>query len=182
MAKTSSFQKTVSSMAGEVAERPPLRINPKAEDPRERATRRAAQIRDHLGGLDEGTDEFFVPSQMIPDMWTYEWKRHTIYNQEDPAYTVQLAREGWEVVPVDRCPSHRAMMPATWTKNTIERKGMVLMERPTDITFKIVWGRLRVALYFSLLVSIMLILRPMACSPPVWRAELVPLPSLPGVR
>lgn len=134
MAKTSSFQKTVSSMAGEVAERPPLRINPKAEDPRERAARRAAQIRDHLGGLDEGTDEFFVPSQMIPDMWTYEWKRHTIYNQEDPAYTVQLAREGWEVVPVDRCPSHRAMMPATWTKNTIERKGMVLMERPTDIT------------------------------------------------
>lgn len=134
MARTSSFQKAVSATAEPSVERPPMRVNPKAEDPRERARRRAEQIREHLGELDEGTDEFFIPSQIIPDGWTYEWKRHTIYNQEDPAYTVQLAREGWEVVPVDRCPSHRAMMPATWTKNSIERKGMVLMERPIDIT------------------------------------------------
>jgi len=135
MARTSTFQRAASAAAEEpTVERPPLRVNPKAEDPRERAKRRAEKIREHLGELDEGTDEFFVPSQIIPDGWTYEWKRHTIYNQEDPAYTVQLAREGWEAVPVDRCPSHRAMMPANWTKGTIERKGMVLMERPIDIT------------------------------------------------
>lgn len=138
MAKTSSFQKTVSAMASapaEVApERPPLRTSPKVEDPRERARRRADQIREHLGELDEGTDEFFIPASMVPDGWTYEWKRHTIYNQEDPAYTVQLAREGWEPVPADRDHIHRAMMPANWTKNTIERKGMMLMERPIDIT------------------------------------------------
>lgn len=134
MPRTSSFQKALQSSGGEQPERPPLRANPKAEDPRERARRRAEEIREHIGGLDEGTDEFFIPADMVPDGWTYEWKRHTIFNQEDPAYTVQLAREGWETVPVDRCPMHRAMMPATWTKNTIERKGMVLMERPIEIT------------------------------------------------
>lgn len=138
MARTSSFQRTVAAATAAPAEaapeRPALRANPKSEDPRERARRRAEQIREHIGELDEGTDEFFVPSSIIPDGWTYEWKRHTIYNQEDPAYTVQLAREGWEPVPVDRDPTHRAMMPANWTKTTIERKGMILMERPSDIT------------------------------------------------
>lgn len=132
MPKQSEFRK---AMAADVAvDRPPLRSSPKEEEPRDRARRRAEQIREHLGGLDEGTDEFFIPSSMIPDGWTYEWKRHTIYNQEDPAYTVQLAREGWEAVPVDRDSDHRAMMPAGWGKKTIERKGMVLMERPIEIT------------------------------------------------
>lgn len=133
MARTSKFQQAASE--AEIApERPPLRANPKAEDPRERARKRAEQIREHLGGLDEGTDEFYIPASIIPDGWTYEWKRHTIYNQEDPAYTVQLAREGWEPVPVDRCARHRSMMPDNWPKMTIERKGMILMERPSEIS------------------------------------------------
>ena len=138
MTRTSRFQQAAAE-AGEASapERPPLRANPKDEDPRERARRRAEQIRDHLGGLDEGTDEFYIPESIVPDGWTYEWKRHTIFNQEDPAYTVQLAREGWEPVPVDRCARHRAMMPDNWTKGTIERKGMVLMERPYEITREI---------------------------------------------
>lgn len=140
MARTSTFQRAVSTAktepeaAAAAPERPALRSSPKDEDPRERARRRAEKIREHLGGLDEGTDEFYIPASIIPDGWTYEWKRHTIYNQEDPAYTVQLAREGWEAVPVDRDATHRAMMPANWTKGTIERKGMILMERPMDIT------------------------------------------------
>lgn len=137
MAKSSSFRQTVSEAAADIAqsaERPSLRPDPKSEDPRERARRRAEQIRDHLGELDEGTDEFYIPPHMIPDGWTYEWKRHTIYNQEDPAYTVQLAREGWDPVPLNRDRDHRAMMPASWSKNTIERKGQILMERPVEIT------------------------------------------------
>ena len=30
----------------------------KEEDPRERAARRAAEVRGHLGGMDDGVDEF----------------------------------------------------------------------------------------------------------------------------
>ena len=54
-----------------------------------------------------------------------------VLNQEDPSYQVHLARMGWEPVPAGR---HPEMMPAGTTSKTIERKGMVLMERPSEIT------------------------------------------------
>jgi len=106
--------------------RPPMR----EDNPIERATKRAAAIRQHMAGDEEGSDEFFIPLHYVPDGWTYEWKRHTIYNQEDPAYQVQLAREGWEVVPASRHPD---LMPQG-EHPFISRKGMVLMERPKEIT------------------------------------------------
>jgi hypothetical protein len=119
-------QSPKSSESTESSLRPPKR----EENPRERAAKRAADIRKHFAGLDEGADEFFIPPQYVPDGWTYEWKRHTIFNQEDPAYQVQLAREGWEVVPTSR---HPEMMPSG-DYPYIARKGMILMERPREIT------------------------------------------------
>lgn len=106
--------------------RPALR----EEDPRARARKRAEELRSHIGELDEGTDEFYIEPESIPDGWTYEWKRHTVYGQEDPSYQVQLAREGWTAVPASRHPS---MMPAGATEAVIMRKGCILMECPTEI-------------------------------------------------
>jgi hypothetical protein len=106
----------------------------RAESSLERARKRAAELRGHMDDTTGGTDEFYVPLEIIPDGWTYEWKRRLVLNQEDPAYTVQLAQDGWEAVPLSRCRRHRAMMPANWTGNTIERHGMILMERPEEIT------------------------------------------------
>jgi hypothetical protein len=102
------------------------------ESPRERATRKAAELRSHRdGNLDDGTDEFFVEPGVIPDGWTYEWKTKTILGAEDPAHQVKLARDGWEAVPASR---HPEMMPAGYAGVEITRKGMVLMERPSEIT------------------------------------------------
>ena len=101
------------------------------ESPRDRATRRAAELRGHIGNMDQGTDDFFVPPEYIPDGWSYEWKRKTNVGMEDPAYQVQLARMGWEPVPASR---HPAMMPDDNKYQIIERKGLVLMERPLEIT------------------------------------------------
>lgn len=109
--------------------RPALR----EDNPRDRARKRAEELRAHLGDIDEGTDDFYVDPESIPDGWTYEWKRHTVYGQEDPAYQVQLAREGWSVVPSSRHPS---MMPAGSTEHMILRKGCVLMECPTEIVME----------------------------------------------
>ena len=51
--------------------------------------------------------------------------------KEDHAYTVSLLQHGWEAVPVSR---HPEMMPKDWNQGSvIERKGMILMERPTTI-------------------------------------------------
>ena len=97
----------------------PSRPAMREEDPRARAKKRAEELRAHLGDIDEGTDDFYVDAESIPEGWTYEWKRHTVYGQEDPAYQVQLAREGWSPVPASRHPS---MMPANFKDDMILRK------------------------------------------------------------
>jgi len=114
--------------------RPALRPAVRDEDPRAAANRRAAEIMQHLGGLDEGTDDFYIDPASVPDGWTYEWKRKLLLGAEDPSHMVQLLRDGWEPVPLDRDAMHRAMMPSNWKENTIERKGMILMERPLELS------------------------------------------------
>jgi hypothetical protein len=120
-----------SLLAGKTRADAPEPVVAKEESSRDRANRRAAELRGHLGTLDNGTDDFFVPAEYIPDGWSYEWKRKTNVGQEDPAYQVQLALMGWEPVPASRHPS---MMPDGNKYQIIERKGMVLMERPLEIT------------------------------------------------
>ena len=115
----------------EVFTRQEMRPAMREEDPRTRAARRAAELRDHKGDMDDGTDDFFIDSSAIPDGWAYEWKRKTVLGQEDPAYQVALARNGWEPVPAQR---HASYMPNGSTYSTIERKGMILMERPAEIS------------------------------------------------
>lgn len=101
------------------------------EDPRARAERRAAEIRKHNEGQGYGEeDRFYISPRMVPDGWSYEWKRKTIWGKEDPAHDVEMARLGWEPVPASR---HPEMMPSgNW--QTIERDGMILMERPKVLT------------------------------------------------
>lgn len=111
------------------AERPePRPAQTKSEDPRERAARRAAEVRGHLGGMDDGIDEFAAPD--APPGWAYEWKTRLVLGQENAAHMVALTRMGWEPVPVSR---HPEMMPGNYTGQTIERKGMILMERPLEL-------------------------------------------------
>lgn len=102
------------------------------EDSRMRAAARAEEIRKHRQGqnLDE-LDRFKIETHIIPEGWTYEWKRRTLFGKEDPAYQVELSRQGWEPVPLTR---HPEMMPQGWENDTIERDGMILMERPSELT------------------------------------------------
>jgi hypothetical protein len=103
------------------------------EDPRTRAARRAAELREHLGpGLDDdGINEFYIDPRIIPDGWSYEYKRFTVLGAQDPSYQVSLSMKGWEPVPASR---HPELMPDNYHGDTIERKGMILMERPAEIT------------------------------------------------
>jgi hypothetical protein len=118
---------------------PPITIAPdpvaKVEAPkmtsREAAAARAAEILGHGTTMDEGSDKFEFDRRIIPDGWDYQWKRLTTLGQEDPAYQVQLARNGWEPVPVSRHPD---MMPSDWKHQTITREGQILMMRPLEIT------------------------------------------------
>lgn len=126
----------LTGLEGAIA-REDMREPVREEDSLTRAAKRIAELRGHLGTMDEGTDEFFVDPDMIPEGWAYEWKRHLLLGAEDPSYNVALAREGWEPVPVNRDSRHRAMMPMNWSGAHIERKGMILMERPAEIVNEI---------------------------------------------
>lgn len=110
--------------------RPSLRSEIREEDPRQAAAARAAAIREHLGDIDDGIDEFYIDPSVIPDGWTYEWKRFSTINKEDHQYLNAQKRAGWTGVPTSRHPD---MMPEGEGDGPIMRKGMILMERPTEI-------------------------------------------------
>ena len=111
--------------------RPEVRVSQREDDPRARAARRAEEIRKHNEGATTGeADRFSIDQRMIPDGWSYEWKRKTLWGKEDPAHDVELSRLGWEPVPATR---HPELMPKG-NYQTIERDGMILMERPKVLT------------------------------------------------
>jgi hypothetical protein len=101
-------------------------------DPRAAAAARAKEIMEHLGTLDVAEeDKFYIPKEIIPDGWSYEWKRWSVLNKEDPAYISGVLRMGWSFVPASRHPEY---MPYGTTDDKIFRDGVVLMERPKEIT------------------------------------------------
>lgn len=116
--------------------KPPMREeSPKELNPLERAEQRAAQIMQNLGdNIDGSADEFYIDPDVIPEGWTYEWKTYTILGKVDPAYQVTLARRGWEAVPTKR---HPELMPIDTDEVNITRKGMILMERPAQVTTEV---------------------------------------------
>ena len=120
----------VEEVVAEAPSRPSMRVDMREESPLARAARRAAEIKNAGGLTDHGVDEFYVDPASIPEGWSYEWKRKYIMGQVDPTYQLSLIQMGWEPVPASR---HRGMVPEG-AGNTIERKGMILMERPAVIT------------------------------------------------
>lgn len=104
--------------------RPPLaraevRSDVRSEAPRERKRK---------GNL--AVDRFAIPLEEIPPGTSYEWKRKTVLNAGDPAYDVLMREQGWLPVDVKRHPD---FMPPGW-QGAIERDGMILMERPQQLT------------------------------------------------
>lgn len=75
-------------------------------------------------------DDFHIDPRLIPEGWDYNWKRKVVAGMADPAYEVELAQGGWEPVEASR---HPFMMPGNHV-GPIERRGMILMERPKEIS------------------------------------------------
>lgn len=114
----------------EPAPRPRKKGGMTAEESRELAKKRAAEILEHDIG-DEDDDKYYIPPHYQPDGWKYLWRRTSVYGKEDPQYQVKLAQTGWTAVPADRHPD---MMPSTGGPyETIDRDGMRLMEIPTEV-------------------------------------------------
>lgn len=66
-----------------------------------------------------------------PPGWTYEWKRKTIAGMEDTDHLNGLMENGWTPVPADRYVGNFNVKSRT---GEIVRDGMILMERPEELT------------------------------------------------
>jgi len=107
---------------------------PGSEDHLERARKRVAEIR-ALHGDDDNT-EVFVDKWYAeaPPGWTYEWKTHSVFNKEFPQYQSALLRTGWSPVPAAR---HRDLTYPGYADENIVVDGMMLMERPKELTDRV---------------------------------------------
>ncbi len=119
----------------------PLRPPMREMDSVARAAQRAQEILGDADSLDTGSDKYYIDPDIIPDGWDYQWRRKEVYGKEDPSYMVNLKRMGWEEVPAAR---HPEMMPGGY-RGAIERDGLVLMERPMEITHRARASELREA-------------------------------------
>lgn len=68
-------------------------------------------------------DQFYIPYNLIPDGWSYEWKRESYAGQPDTRHMNNLKENHWEAVPQDRHPNF-----------AVRNGGMILMERPAYVT------------------------------------------------
>jgi len=99
------------------------RAEPRPEGQREQVRTRTRQR--------PGTiDKFHLDAHLIPDGMSYEWKRQTVMGAPDPSYDQAMAENGWEPVDSSR---HPQFMPQGH-KGPIVRDGLVLMERPVELT------------------------------------------------
>lgn len=96
-----------------------------------RARARIAEIRAIHGDGDFSevyVDKWFAAA---PPGWIYEWKTHSVWNKEYPQYVSGLQRSGWSAVQAVR---HRELLYPEYEGENIIIDGMILMERPRELT------------------------------------------------
>jgi hypothetical protein len=125
----------------EPEERPTLRrTQPRApvHGPRMRASREAQHVEDHTEPrrtrrrkATAVEDIYYIPVEEIPEGSSYEWKRWSVVGAEDPFYIAQMREQGWEPVDPKRHPN---WLPPGYNQPFIIKGGMILMERPIELT------------------------------------------------
>lgn len=115
------------------SERTPERIPPAVamREPEHGPEHHDVRERRRLRRSQEVQDELYIPVEEIPEGTTYEWKRFSVHGQEDPFYLARMREQGWE--PVDP-RLHPNWLPPGYDKPSIIKGGMILMERPAELT------------------------------------------------
>lgn len=77
-------------------------------------------------------DEFNIPRHLYPDGTDLEWKMESVTGKEFPQYQVKMHEQGWRPVDASVIPE---LVPHGY-KGAIRRDGLVLMERPMELTLE----------------------------------------------
>lgn len=80
-----------------------------------------------------GVDPFHIPSEIIPDGWSYQWNVVSVTGNADICLDQGLGmyENGWRPVPAER---HPGLFVARGARGEIVRGGQRLEERPIDLT------------------------------------------------
>ena len=115
------------------ADRAPAHTAPAAEvrDPEHFSEHVQPRVRTRARSSTMNQDMFYIPVDEIPEGSSYEWKRHSVVGLEDPFYIAQLREQGWEPVDPKRHPN---WLPPGYSMPAIIKHGMILMERPIELT------------------------------------------------
>lgn len=109
----------------------PQEESPQEADPQETTTERLTRV-------SRRQDKFFIDPRRIPDGWSYEWKRVSVYGQPDPDHMLNLKANHWRSVPLSRHPEMAPGLPGLEDKGPfagcICKDGQMLMERPLYLT------------------------------------------------
>lgn len=82
------------------------------------------------------TDPFYIDPIEVPPGTSWEWKRSSNLGAEDTEHQISMLEAGWEPVTWEmRNPGKRPPgLTAIGLKDPCKRKGMILMERPLELT------------------------------------------------
>jgi hypothetical protein len=106
--------------------------NPALEDHEQRAAKRMLEFKQLHGDVDSFSDDYVDPwLAQAPPHWTYNWKTYSVWNREYPSYIAQCQRNFWQPVPASR---HKDMLYPGYEGENIIKDGLMLMERPTQLT------------------------------------------------
>lgn len=76
-------------------------------------------------------DPYQIPPEIIPVGWVYQWCRQSVFNEPDLANMTHMRENGWTPVP---CERHEGMYMAPGHRGDIVRGGLILMERPKELS------------------------------------------------
>lgn len=82
--------------------------------------------------LRTANNRFDLDRAKIPPGMCYEWKRVSVFGQQDTENLVNVEANGWTAVPAERHPELSGKRAQVGSD--ITRGGLMLMERPTEVT------------------------------------------------
>jgi hypothetical protein len=79
-----------------------------------------------------GSNQFDIPEDLKDPNWSYQWQTFSVYGEPSNDLSMMYAN-GWRYVPVDSTIG-KYFCPAGENVDYILRGGLVLMERPAELT------------------------------------------------
>lgn len=105
-----------------------LRTETVARDTIREPVRAGGRVRKRKSGQQQ--NPFDIPEHLKKPGISYEWKRHTVMGKDDYSYTAGMLENGWLAVDSGELPGF--MRPGY--EGPVIRDGMILMERPQELT------------------------------------------------